>query len=77
VLTAGLPGDFRNAELNREAAAHQHVWIHEIQPKLARLSTPGRQIVVSNGTHNTIPEEVILSAIRQVVAEVRGEASSR
>jgi len=76
VLTAGLSGDFRNAELNREAAAYQQVWIHEIQPKLARLSTRGYQIVVLNGTHTTIPEEVIINAIRQVVAEVRGGAAS-
>jgi hypothetical protein len=67
-----LPSDFRDAELNREAAAYQQVWIHEIQPKLLRLSTRGRQIVVPNGTHSTIPKEVIISAIHQVVAEVRG-----
>jgi hypothetical protein len=76
VVTAGLSGDFRNAELNREAAAYQQVWIHEIQPKLVRLSKRGRQIVVPNGTHSTIPEEVIISAIRQVVAEVRGGAAN-
>jgi len=65
VLTAGQSFDFRNAELNKEAAAYQQVWIQEIQPKLVRLSTRGRQIVVPNGTHSTIPREVIISAIRE------------
>jgi pimeloyl-ACP methyl ester carboxylesterase len=77
VLTAGQPFDFRNADLNRESASYQQVWIHEIQPKLVKLSTRGRQIVVPNGTHATIPEEVILSAIREVVTEVRSGVASR
>jgi pimeloyl-ACP methyl ester carboxylesterase len=71
VLTAGQSFDFRNTELNREAAAYQQVWIHEIQPKLVKLSTRGRQIVVSNATHSTIPQEVVIGAIREVVSEVR------
>jgi pimeloyl-ACP methyl ester carboxylesterase len=76
VLTAGKPIDFRNAELNREAAAYRQVLIYEIQPKLVKLSTRGRQIVVPNATHGTIPKEVILSAIRDVVAQARGETTS-
>jgi len=72
VLTAGQSDDFGNAELNREAAAYQQVWIHEIQPKLVGLSTRGRQIVVPNATHSTIPENVIISSVRQVVTEARG-----
>lgn len=76
VLTAGQSFDFRNAELNREAEAYQQVWIHEIQTKLVKLSTRGSQIVVPNGTHATIPQEVILGAIRDVVTEARGEAAS-
>lgn len=73
VLTAGQSFDFRNTELNREAAAYQQVWIHEIQPKLVKLSTRGRQIVVPNATHSSIPPEVIVSAIRDVVAEARSK----
>jgi pimeloyl-ACP methyl ester carboxylesterase len=76
VLTAGQSFDFRNTELNREAAAYQQVWIHEIQPKLAKLSTRGRQIVVPHATHATIPEEAVIGAIRDVVTEARGENSS-
>jgi pimeloyl-ACP methyl ester carboxylesterase len=71
VLTAGQSLDFGDAELNREAAAYQQVWIHEIQPKLVGLSTHGRQIVVPNANHGSIPQELIISSIREVVMEVR------
>jgi pimeloyl-ACP methyl ester carboxylesterase len=76
VLTAGQPFDFRNAELNRQASAYQQVWIHEIQPKLVRLSTRGRQIVVPYANHGSIPQELIISSIREVVTEVRGGIAS-
>ena len=76
VLTAGKSLDFGDAELNREAAAYQQVWIHEIQPKLVGLSTHGRQIVVPNANHGTIPQELIISSIHEVVMEVRGETAT-
>jgi pimeloyl-ACP methyl ester carboxylesterase len=76
VLTAGQSLDFGDDELNREAAAYQQVWIHEIQPKLVRLSTNGRQMVLPNANHGSIPREAIISAIREVVTEVRGGAAS-
>jgi pimeloyl-ACP methyl ester carboxylesterase len=72
VLTAGKSLDFGDAELNREAAAYQQVWIHEIQPKLLGLSTHGRQIVVQHANHGSIPQELIISSIHDVVMEVRG-----
>jgi hypothetical protein len=71
VLTAGKAPDFGNAELNRQAEAYQRIWAYEIQPKLAKLSTRGRQIVVSGATHMTIPREIIVKAIRDVVNEAR------
>ena len=76
VLTASQPLDFGNPELNREAVAYQQVWIHEIQPKLVGLSAHGRQIVVPNANHGSIPREVIISAIREVVTEARGMSAS-
>ena len=72
VLTAGQSYDFGDAELNREAAAYQQVWIHEIQSKLVGLSTHGRQIVVPNANHGSIPQELIIGSIHEVVMEVRG-----
>ena len=76
VLTAGQSLDFGDSELNREAAAYQQVWIHEIQPKLVGLSTHGRQIVVPNANHGSIPQELILSSIHEVVMEVRGGSAT-
>jgi hypothetical protein len=52
------------------------VWIHEIQPKLVGLSTRGRQIVFPNANHGSIPQEAVISAIREVVTEARGAAAS-
>jgi hypothetical protein len=52
-------------------------WIHEIQPKLLRLSTRGKQIVVTNSGHG-IPEEapdVVVTTIRAVVAEARAPSN--
>jgi pimeloyl-ACP methyl ester carboxylesterase len=77
VLTASQSFDFGNPDLNREAAAYQQVWIHEIQPKLVGLSTHGRQIVVPNANHGSIPQEVIIGAIREVVNEARGVGGSQ
>lgn len=74
VLTAGQPLDFRDPELNRQAAAYQQIWIHEIQPKLARLSSRGRQIVVANSNHGSIPADVVITAVHDVIREIRGEA---
>jgi pimeloyl-ACP methyl ester carboxylesterase len=76
VLTAGKSFDFGDAELNRQAAAYQQVWIHEIQPKLVGLSTHGRQIVVPNADHGSIPQELIISSIHEVVVEVRGASAT-
>jgi len=74
VLTAGRPyAPSGNAETDREAAAYQQAWIHEIQPKLVRLSTRGKQLVVTNSGHG-IPEQapdVVVNAIREVVTEAR------
>ena len=77
VLTAGQPFDFSDPELNRQAQAYQQIWIHEMQAGLARASTRGRQVVVANATHATIPDEVVIDAIRDVVAQVHGGGSEK
>jgi len=76
VLTAGQPYDFRDPELNKQAAAYQQIWIHEIQAKLVRLSTRGHQIVVPNSNHGSIPKEAVITAVRDVVGQVRSGAAS-
>jgi hypothetical protein len=47
--------------------------MHEIQPKLAQLSTRGRQVMVTRSGHD-IPDEApdfVVSATRDVVEAVR------
>jgi pimeloyl-ACP methyl ester carboxylesterase len=73
VLTAGkafIPDDPAAA---REAAAFHEVWVHELQPKLVRLSTRGRQIIVENSGHGIQFEapDAVIGAIREIVAEIR------
>jgi pimeloyl-ACP methyl ester carboxylesterase len=77
VLTRGnsvLPSNPN--EMDRQRADYEQAWMHEIQPKLARLSTRGRQVIVARSGHgipDEAPEEVV-AAIRNVLASVRGEA---
>lgn len=62
----------------REWAAYELVWQHEIQPKLARLSTRGQQVIVTSSGHE-MPEdapEVIVDAVRKVLTDVRQRSAS-
>ena len=40
------------------------------------LSTRGHQIVVPNSNHGSIPKEVVITAVRDVVGQVRSGAAS-
>ena len=77
VLTAGKAPSFGDPEMDRQAAAYQQVWIHQMQAQLAQLSTRGRQIVVKGSDHGNIEQDVVISAIREVVSEIREERSGR
>lgn len=62
------------SETDRQLAAYEQVWQREIQPKLAKLSTRGRQVIVTQSGHD-IPEgapQAVVAAIREVLADVRG-----
>ena len=77
VLTRGrMPATGPNAsEEERQVAEYERAWMQEIQPKLAKLSSRGRQVIVSNSGHG-IPREApdaVIHAVREVVAEVRGQ----
>lgn len=74
VLTRGhvdLPTN--PSEADRQFAADEQVWQHEIQPKLARLSSHGRQLIVEKSGHRIHEEapEAVVAAVRAVLAEVR------
>ena len=75
VLSAGKPFDFGDPELNRQATAYQQVWAHEIQPKLLRLSSDSRQIILENNNHGNIPVSAQVSAIQSIVLRIRDRQS--
>lgn len=74
VLTRGsarLPPNPSDAD--REWIAYEHVWRHEIQPKLARLSTRGEQIIIENSGHRIHEEapDAVIGAVRQILTVAR------
>jgi pimeloyl-ACP methyl ester carboxylesterase len=78
VLTRGKvePLPANPSAMDREGAAFEQIWMHEIQPQLARLSTQGRQVIVENSGH-MIPDEApdaVINAVREVVLQVRNGA---
>jgi hypothetical protein len=70
VLTAGNHDDPVLARImsKEEVSKQANLWIHILQPELARLSTRGRQIIVWDSDH-MIPferPEAVISAISEV-----------
>ena len=74
VLTRGKPADRPpRDEMDRQSAAYEQVWMHEIQPQLARLSTRGRQVIVTNSGHD-VPEDApqtIIDAVKSILTTLR------
>jgi pimeloyl-ACP methyl ester carboxylesterase len=67
VLTAGKSSDgIYSSETDR--AAERHVWVEGIQAELAKLSSRGKQIIVTDSDHMIPTErpEAVVSAIRDV-----------
>jgi pimeloyl-ACP methyl ester carboxylesterase len=74
VLTRGraqLPPN--PSPMDREGFAYEQVWMHEIQPKLAKLSTRGVQIIVPTSGHRMHEDapQAVIAAIDTVLAHVR------
>jgi pimeloyl-ACP methyl ester carboxylesterase len=71
VLTAGrywAPEGFE-----KEAAEYHEIQVHQLQVSLVRLSTRGRQIVVDAGHGMEESPDSVVTAVRQVVDEVRAK----
>jgi pimeloyl-ACP methyl ester carboxylesterase len=67
VLTATTQDDISPEIPREDAQAEEDLWVHQLQPELARLSTQGKQIIVDSG--HEIPTEhpeVVISAIHEV-----------
>jgi pimeloyl-ACP methyl ester carboxylesterase len=75
VLTAGKFDASGNPADIDEARAFHHMWVNELQPKLARLSSRGRQIIIEHSGHGIQFEapDVLVGAIREIVEESRVE----
>jgi pimeloyl-ACP methyl ester carboxylesterase len=73
VLTAGRAFEPPDPGGKKEAAEFHEVWMHKLQPELARLSTRGRQIIVPNSGHaiNFDAPGDVVKAVRDVVEQVR------
>ena len=67
VLTATRQDDIPPEIPPDDARAEEDLWVHQLQPELARLSTHGKQIVVDS-SHEMPTEhpEVVISAIHEV-----------
>ena len=57
----------------KEAAEYHEIWVHQLQASLVRLSTRGRQVVVDADHGMSQSPDSIVTAVRQVVDEVRAE----
>jgi pimeloyl-ACP methyl ester carboxylesterase len=60
-------------DMDKQGVAYEQVWMHEIQPRLARLSTHGKQVIVANSGHDIPAEapEAVIGAVREVLRDVR------
>ena len=67
MLTATRPDDIPPEIPHNDTQAEEYLWVHQLQPELARLSTQGKQIVVDS-SHEMPTEhpEVVISAIHEV-----------
>lgn len=67
VLTATRQDDIPPEITPKDAQAEEDLWVHQLQPQLARLSSRGKQIVVDS-SHEIPTEhpEVVISAIHEV-----------
>lgn len=73
VLTAGKPLTIGYPAADREIRAFHEIWLHQLQPKLAALSTRGKQMVVEDSGHGIASDrpDVVIEAIRQMLLDVR------
>ena len=69
VLTAGKPFTIGDPEADRESLAFHEIWVHQLQPKLAALSTRGKQVIVENSSHDIAGDKptAAVDAMRQMM----------
>jgi hypothetical protein len=55
---------------NRELAAFDHRFVHQLHPQLLQLSTHRRQVIVENSGQAIAPDAIV-QAVHEVVTQVR------
>ena len=60
--------------VDKELLAFHEIWMHQLQPRLAGLSTRGKQVIVENSSHGIGGEmpDAAVRAIREVLSDIRG-----
>jgi len=69
VLTGSTPFRAPEARFEKATEALNDYWFHQLQPRLAALSTRGRLVVEEHAEQ----ADTVIKAVHDVVAEVRGE----
>jgi pimeloyl-ACP methyl ester carboxylesterase len=74
VLTAGKPLTVGDPQADQEIQAFHETWVHQLQPRLAGLSTRGKQVIVEESSHGIAGDmpSAALEAVRQILSETRG-----
>jgi pimeloyl-ACP methyl ester carboxylesterase len=74
VLTAGRPLTMGDPAADREIRVFHEIWVHQLQPRLAALSTRGKQVIVENSSHGIAGDmpTAAVDAVRQILSEARG-----
>jgi hypothetical protein len=70
VLTRGNAQQSAPAtDMDKQGFAYEQIWMHEIQPKLVRLSSNGKQVIVENSGHDIPREapEAVIAAVHEVL----------
>lgn len=71
VLTAGKPLTIGDPAEDRKIQEFHEIWVHQLQPKLAALSTRGKQVIVENSSHDIAGDMpgAAVEAVRQLLSE--------
>lgn len=69
ILESSEPRRAPSPEYEKEIEAYNDYWFHQLLPRLARLSTRGRLVLVKN----PMAPETVIAAAREVVSEVRDD----
>jgi hypothetical protein len=73
VLTAGRAVTLGGPAADRENRTFHEIWVHQLQPKLATLSTRGKQVVVENSSHDIVGDmpTAAVETIHQILSGER------